>query len=80
MSEANDIGNTNDADSGSSTNTASENQSEVLNTNNITIERGGNTRRKEYRKRKGMEKMIILGARVSAKYGELMPNLRGTKF
>jgi len=80
MSEANDTGNTNDTDSGSTTNTTSENQTAVLNTNNITIERGGNTGRKGYRKRKGIEKMIIVGARVSAKCGELIPNARGTKY
>ena len=69
-----------DADSGSTTENLLDNQSEVVNTNNITIERGGNSRRKGHRKRKGMEKMIIVGSRASAKCRELVPNPSGTKY
>ena len=50
-----------------------------MNTQNITIERRGNRREKVYRKRKGMEKMIIVGSWVSAKCGNLMSNSRGSQ-
>ena len=79
MSEGNDAVNTNEADACSTTDAASEHQATPLNANNTTMERGGNTGRNGCRKRKGMEKMIIVGARASAKCGELIQNPRGAQ-
>ena len=74
MSETNNIDDRIDLETGSNNETLSDNQSEAIDTHNITIERRGNHRGQVYKKRQGMEKIIIVGTRVSAKCGELISN------
>lgn len=80
MAEAMDTVNNPQADNGSTTDTSSESETNRINTNNITMGRGENTGRRGARKRKGMEKMIVVGARISAQCGELIQNPRGSQY
>ena len=78
MSETNNTDDRINLEIGSNDKTLSDNQSEAIDTCNITIERGGNRRGQVYKKRRGMEKIIIVGTRVLAKCGELISNPCGS--
>lgn len=79
MAEAMGTANNPEADNGSTTNASSESQANPIDASNMAMGQGENAGRRGARKRKGMEKMIVIGARMSAKCRGLIQNPRGSQ-
>ena len=77
MSEKNNTEDRIDLETASNDETTSDHQLEAINVHDITTERRGNCRERVLKKRQGMEKIIIVESRASAKCGELTSNTQG---